>query len=172
MPNKALTFEEDFKEQIVFRIQENSSRIEKCLSLLSEEEVWLQSGPETNSIANLILHLCGNIGQYIISSLGEKKDFRHRELEFSSRKGFTKNELYEKMETTCSAAIKVINGSSMEKLQKVRSVQGFKMTGLAACIHVAEHYSYHTGQIALLTKLFSKKDLGFYADFDLDLKNE
>lgn len=163
---------EEFKSQIIFRLKENTPRIQKCLDLLSEDQIWFQANGETNSIANLILHLSGNIGQYLISSLGEEKDFRNRDLEFSTREGFSKKTLFNKISETCERAILAIENCRPEHFTKSRNVQGFELTGIGICIHAAEHYSYHTGQIALLTKLMLEKDLGFYSDLDLNQKNK
>lgn len=171
MMSNSSSFILEFKEEIRMRINENTPRIKKCLDLLSENQVWFQGNPETNSIANLILHLSGNIGQYIISSLGEDKDIRNRDLEFSSKNNLDKNELFQHISSTCSKAINTIENSTEETLLKFRMVQGFKMSGIGILIHATEHYSYHTGQIALITKLLVEKDLGFYGDLDLTIKN-
>ena len=162
----------EFKEQIILRIEENTARIKTCLDLLNEEEFWFQANPETNSIANLILHLSGNITQYVISSLGMEKDIRDRDLEFNSKKNFNKEQLFQKISSTCKKAISIIKKSTEKDLHHSRKVQGFEMTGIGILIHATEHYSYHTGQIALSTKLIVQKDLGFYADLDLNSKNE
>ena len=59
-----------------------------------------------------------------------------------------------------------------DEMMRVRNVQGFTYTGMANIIHTIEHYSYHTGQIAFLTKLLKNKDLGFYGNMDLNIKNQ
>ena len=46
------------------------------------------------------------------------------------------------------------------------------LPAIGRMLHVVELYSYHTGQIALWTKMLTEKDLGFYEDFDLNQKNE
>lgn len=159
-------------DQSIFRMEENPPRIRKCLEELTEEEVWKKPNNASNSIANLILHLCGNITQYIISSLGEQPDNRERDLEFSIRSGYTKTELLEKLQQTVEDATHVIRNSSEADLMKVRSVQGFEFSGIGNIIHVVEHISYHTGQIAFWTKLLKDKDLGFYANLDLNIRNK
>jgi uncharacterized damage-inducible protein DinB len=58
-----------------------------------------------------------------------------------------------------------------DSLLKTRTVQGFEKNGIAIILHITEHYSYHTGQIALLTKLMTNEDLGFYKGLDLNIKN-
>ena len=120
----------------------------------------------------MILHLCGNISQYIISSLGETKDLRNRDLEFSLSEGMNKSAVLAKLEETVSTAKRVIFDADLDQLLKTRSVQGFSFSGVGVIIHVVEHYSYHTGQIAFWTKQLKNKDLGFYDGKDLNVKNE
>jgi uncharacterized damage-inducible protein DinB len=162
----------ELKANIILRLRENTPRIEKCLNQLSEEQVWYKPNENLNSVGNLILHLCGNITQYIISSIGGEKDNRVRDDEFSIAGGVSKKELIDKISEVVAQSCAIIKGMHDEDLLKVRSVQGFTYTGIANLIHVAEHYSYHTGQIAFLTKLIVNKDLGFYADMDLNIKNK
>ena len=65
--------------------------------MLSDTELWLRSNSSSNSIGNLVLHLCGNMTQYIVSALGNNDDNRNRDSEFSANDGFTAAELLEKM---------------------------------------------------------------------------
>lgn len=169
MERNSLTGE--IKAQIIFRMEENTPRIEKCLAELTEAELWQRPNAASNSIGNLILHLCGNIGQYVISSLGNRPDARERDAEFAAKGGFTKAELLDKLRATLKEAVETIRLADEAELLRVRTVQGFDMSGIGIMVHVCEHYSYHTGQIAFWTKLLKNKDLGFYAGFDLNVKN-
>ena len=169
MKNTNIT--QEFIDQAILRFEENAPRIEKCLNELTEEEVWKRPNDSSNSIGNLIIHLCGNISQYIISSLGEKEDNRDRDAEFSIREGYSKKQLMEMLHNVEKQSVNIIKSISEESLLKVRSVQGFEFSGIGIIIHVVEHYSYHTGQIAFWTKLLKDKDLGFYAGQDLNQKN-
>jgi uncharacterized damage-inducible protein DinB len=162
----------EFIAQSVFRLEENTPRIKKCLDQLTEEEIWLRPNESSNSIGNLILHLCGNIRQYAVSSISGLEDSRVRDLEFSTTGGPTKAELYEKLSQTVGNAVSTIRSMDEAGLLQVRSVQGFSLSGIGIIIHVTEHYSYHTGQIAFWTKLIKNKDLGFYAGMDLNVKNK
>jgi uncharacterized damage-inducible protein DinB len=162
----------EFKEHSIYRIERNTPRIATCLELLSEEEVWHRPNEASNSVANLILHICGNMTQYIISSIGGAADNRERDKEFSATGGLTKAELLHKLQTTVDDAVRVINEASIEELLRIRSVQGFSYSGIGNIIHVTEHYSYHTGQIAFWVKLLRDKQLGFYANMNLNVKNE
>ncbi len=165
-------FAEEFKEQSIFRLGENTPRIIKCLNELDEAEIWMWPNSASNSVGNLVLHLCGNIRQYVISSLGGLPDARERDKEFTTRSGYNKAELIELLSATLHEATATIAAANDESLLRKRSVQGFEFTGIGIIIHVVEHYSYHTGQIAFWTKLLKDKDLSFYAGFDLNAKNK
>jgi uncharacterized damage-inducible protein DinB len=123
-------------------------------------------------VGNLILHLSGNIRQWIISSLGYAEDTRHRDSEFAANDGYTKSELAEKLFSIVEEAKLIINKMTPEELLKKRKVQGYLYSGIAIILHVTEHYSYHTGQVIFWTKLLKDKDLGFYTDSNLNDRNE
>ncbi|MFY0644928.1 MAG: DUF1572 family protein [Bacteroidia bacterium] len=163
---------EEFITQCIIRLNENTPRVAKCLNMLSEEEVWQKPNSATNSIANLILHLCGNIRQYIHCGLGAEADDRQRDLEFSTAGGYSKEELLSMLTQTVRKAEQTILECDDLELNKVHMVQGFHLSGIAMIIHVVEHFSYHTGQIALLTKMLKNEDLGFYAGQNLNAHNE
>ena len=165
-------FAKEFIEQSISRIEESTHRIIKCLDEIDDTETWKSPNDQLNSIGNLILHLCGNIRQYAISALGETKDIREREKEFSVKTGHTKSELLNGLTHTTSEAAVIIKNIDENRLTKIYSVQGFYLSGIGIIIHVTEHYSYHTGQIVFFTKQIKNKDLGFYANIDLNVKNE
>lgn len=156
----------------LYRMDENTRMIGISLQSISEEELWIKPNNSLNSIANLLLHLCGNITQYVIASLGETKDIRNRDLEFSQDSGLTKSEVFKKLEDTVDTAKRVIFDADVDKLVKVRSVQGFTFSGVGVVLHAVEHYSYHTGQIAFWVKQLRNEDLGFYKGIDLKIKNK
>jgi hypothetical protein len=165
-------FAREFITQSVDRINQNTPKIIRCINELEEAEVWRRPNNASNSIGNLVLHLCGNITQYIISSIGEKEDIRQRDEEFSATGGYLKSALIFKLTSIVEEATTIINNMNAEDLLGKRSVQGFQSSGMGNIIQVTEHYSYHTGQIVFWTKLVTSKDLGFYAGIDLNKKNE
>lgn len=168
MPSTLIT---EFIDQSLHYLHLNTPRIEKCLGELSEVEVWQRPNDASNSVGNIVLHLCGNIRQYIISGLGQQPDTRTRSVEFTVTEGFTKAELMQKLNETLRVADLVIRAVDEESLLGERKVQGFTLRGLAIILHVVEHYSYHTGQIAFWTKQVRNQDLGFYAGINLDSTN-
>ncbi|WP_421811888.1 DinB family protein [Flagellimonas sp.] len=168
--------EKELQEELVwnagYRMNESLRMIKICLEQLSEEQVWEQPNESSNSIANLILHLCGNITQYGIASIQNLEDTRQRNEEFTTKSSHNKAELIKMLEDTIDEAKRAIYDAPLKELLRKRNVQGFNFSGIGNIIHVTEHLSYHTGQIALWTKILQNKDLGFYGDVNLNVKNE
>jgi uncharacterized damage-inducible protein DinB len=165
-------FLQEFVSDIINRLDENTSKLRTCLDELDDSEIWKRPNKHSNSAGNLMLHLSGNIRQWIISSLGNVEDSREREKEFAADGGYSKSQLAEKLFSTLEEAKKIIQNISAEEILKKRKVQGYYYSGIAIIIHVTEHYSYHTGQIIFWTKLLKDKDLAFFAGVDLNVKNE
>lgn len=163
---------EELVKNALYRMDESTRMIKKSLSNVSEEEIWQKPNQSLNSIGNLILHLCGNMTQYVISSLGETEDIRNRDKEFLDKGGYSKAQLLDKLMDTVDTAKRVIFDSTPLQLVKIRSVQGFSFSGVGVIMHAVEHYSYHTGQIAFWVKLLRNEDLGFYDGLNLNTKNE
>lgn len=159
------------KENARFRMLESVRMIEKSLVHVKDEEMWHKPNSKLNSMANLLLHLSGNIRQYIISSLGETEDFRDRDKEFNTRSDTGKQELLQNLKNTVHEALDVISKCTEEQLLRKREVQGFQLDGLGIVLHVVEHLSYHTGQIAFWVKYSKEEDLGFYTGHNLNQLN-
>ncbi len=162
---------ETFCASCIKHLDENPLRIANCLARISEQELWQKPNNQTNSIGNLLLHLCGNISQYILSGLGGAADERQRDAEFAASGGWSKADLLEKITGVTQQAVAIVKQLSTESLVNERVVQGFRLTGFGIVVHVVEHYSYHVGQIALYTKLLKDEDLRFYGDADLNARN-
>ena len=155
-------------KEVLYRLYDEClPRIDKCLDELSEEHLWWRPNENSNSIGNLVLHLCGNVRQWIYSGLGRNHDARNRAAEFEDRQGISKAELREKLNTTMELIHPVIVNVPTEELLNIRAVQTFEETGLTILIHVTEHFSYHTGQIAYITKMLNDKPLDFYKGISL-----
>jgi len=161
----------DFKDQTCFRIDESARMIEKSLKEIDENELWQKPNSSLNSIGNLLLHLCGNITQYVIAGVGGVPDERQRDLEFSVSGGYDKNTLLAHFNETLSKAKQTIVEASESSLVMIKNLQGFQLTGQGAILHAVEHLSYHTGQIAFWVKLLKDKDLGFYSGINLNERN-
>src|SRR5262245_39927847 len=83
-------------------------KIRHCVEQLSEEQVWHRAGDGFNSIANLVLHLTGNVRQRIGSIIGGEPDVRDRPLEFSERGPIAKSELLARLAVAFDGADAVL----------------------------------------------------------------
>jgi uncharacterized damage-inducible protein DinB len=151
---------------------ESYSRIYRCLTMIKDEDVWKQPNPTVPSIGNLTLHLCGNARQWILSGLGGKQDNRDRDQEFIPQQKIKKSELIFLLENLKMNLRNTVHSLDEIDLIQVYSIQGFQVTGFSAVMHVLEHFSYHTGQITTLTKIFTGSDTGYYADLNLNKHNK
>jgi uncharacterized damage-inducible protein DinB len=162
----------DFQTNACLRLTENTEKMAGCLALIRESEFWHQPNPHTLSIGTTLVHLRGNITQYIPSSLGHQPDLRVRDQEFATRGGATQAEVWGAFQQTIDQAQHVIKQLSESEALRVRPVQAYHLSGIGIVLHVVEHYSYHTGQVAYITKLLHGRELNFYAGVDLNQKNQ
>ena len=137
-------------------------KIERSLELLTDEQIWWRANPQSNSIGNLLLHLSGNVRQWIVCSLGGAPDERDRDSEFAERHMIPRDELLARLKQTLSDADAALAKFDADKLLERHLIQGCDVTALAAIFHVVEHFSMHTGQIIMIAKMFAEVDLGFY----------
>jgi len=143
-------------------LKEYLPKIESCLAVLSDDDIWWRAHETDNSVGNLMLHLAGNIRQWIVRHLGEKEFERDRDKEFAERLHISRGELLARLRSAIMDADAVLESFSEKKLLHQYVIQKYTVTGLEAVLHVTEHCSYHTGQIVYITKLRTGKDLKFY----------
>ena len=143
-------------------LSEYFPRIERCLQELSDEDIWWRAHETNNSVGNLVLHLSGNVRQWIVAGLGGAPDTRNRPQEFAERMPIPKEKLLNKLHATLSEADDVLERFDRSRILEVRHVQKYDVTCLEAIFHVVEHFSGHVGQIIYITKLRKGIDLKFY----------
>lgn len=146
-------------------------KIERCLEKLSDEQIWWRANEESNSIGNLILHLCGNARQWIVCGVGSAPDNRNRDSEFEQRDMIPRDELVALLRSTLTDVETTLQSVDPSTLLEYRKIQGNDVDILEAAFHVTEHFSMHTGQIILLTKLLTGTGLDFY-DFEGDVATQ
>lgn len=138
-------------------------KIERCVELLTDDEIWWRPNEHSNSVGNLILHLEGNIRQYVVSGVGGAEDVRTRDREFEARGAIPGRELVELLRVTLRDVAQVLAGLDRGRLSDRHRIQGREMTAFAAIYHAVEHFSMHCGQIIQITKQLKDRDLGFYS---------
>ena len=140
--------------------------------MIEERDLWRSPVSTIPPIGNLILHLCGNARQWILSGLGDKLDNRDRDQEFVIQTNIKKSELIFLLQNLRVNLRQTILDIDPKVLEKNHSIQGFEVTGFSMLIHVIEHFSDHTGQITTLTKWLTNKETDFYGDIDLNQLNK
>lgn len=128
-------------------------KIIHCLYQLTDQDLWWRQNDSHNSIQNIILHLCGNVRQWIIHGVGGSADMRNRPLEFADRRPIAKTELLEELRATVAEADAVLAAMPTERLLERRRIQGFDTYPLAAIMDSVSHFVGHTHQIVYITRL-------------------
>ena len=127
-------------------------KIKHCVNQLTDGQVWWRPSESMNSIANLLLHLCGNVGQWIVTGVGGSADIRQRQQEFDDRSGTPKDELLQQIESVVTDAKRVLLETSAEELLRPRLVQGNEVTAVRAMIHSLAHFQGHVQEIVHMTR--------------------
>jgi uncharacterized damage-inducible protein DinB len=141
-------------------------RLRGCAESLTDEQVWWRPNEVSNSIGNLILHLDGNVRQWLVSSFNRSEDSRDRPEEFANRQLISKTVLFSKLDLTLREASEVPSRLTETDLLTTFQIQGYTVTGLYAVYHVVEHFGMHYGQILFITKQLRGEDLGFYRELN------
>jgi hypothetical protein len=139
-------------------------RLRACAEPLTDEQVWWRPNAASNSIGNLILHLNGNVRQWLIASFNRWEDDRNRPAEFAAESGITASQLLEKLAATMNESAQVLGRLTEADLIAPYDIQGYHVTGLEAVYQVVEHFGLHYGQIAYVAKSLTGNDLGFYRE--------
>tara|TARA_B100000809_G_scaffold184976_1_gene182993 strand:- start:578 stop:1108 length:531 start_codon:yes stop_codon:yes gene_type:complete len=137
-------------------------KIKHCVDQLTDDQVWWRPSDSMNSVANLLLHLCGNLGQWIVSGVGGAADVRERQKEFDQRSQTLKTELMQQIESAVADAKMALSETSAEELLRIRPVQGNDVTGMQAILHSVAHFRGHAQEIVHMTRC----QLGDSYEFD------
>ena len=146
--------------------QEFLPKIEQCLEKLTDEQIWWRPNDQSNSIGNLVLHLCGNARQWIVCGVGGVTGARDRDAEFAQREILRRDELRSLLFKTKSDVDATLATFEPGRLLEMRTIQGTEGSALEAILHVVEHFSMHTGQIIMITKMLTGSDMAFYDFID------
>ena len=148
-----------FISQSTSLLSEYLSKLATSLATIQQDDVWWRPNEASNSIGNLLLHLRGNVTQWIIGGVGRRPFQRARPEEFSARDGATSEELLAQLTSSVQEACGIIALQNEDSLLERRQIQGYDVSVLDAIYHVVEHFSMHTGQIILLAKARGSSDL-------------
>lgn len=141
-------------------------RLRQCVESMTDDQIWWRPNAACNTIGNLILHLNGNVGQWLVASFNELEDTRERVAEFNERRRIPGAALLARLDATMLEAAKVLARLTPADLFATYKVQGYTVTGLATVYQVVEHFGVHYGQIVYITKMLQGEDLGFYKELN------
>ena len=158
-----MTVETEFLTFSAEKLNQLMGRIDTCVRKLAPEQIWMRAGANQNAVGNLLLHLNGNVRQWILHGVGGQPDLRDRDAEFAATDGAGAIELLARLRATVEDAAALLRALPAERLMERVGTQGYDCTVLAAIYHVVEHFAGHTFQIIYATKLSTGEDLGFYA---------
>ncbi len=157
------TVSDAFVREAVELLEESfMPRVRGALTRLGDAEIWWRPNANSNSVGNIVLHMCGNLRQWIISGVGGAKDTRERSLEFSEQGPIPTEELTARLEETVAEAVAALRQLDRSRLLERRNIQVYEVSLLRAVLHAVEHFSYHTGQIIYVVKMLRDEDLQFY----------
>ena len=160
---QAMTAPEEFIEaSSIFLREDFLPKLIYCLENMTEDQIWWRPNEQSNSVGNLVLHLQGNLKQWIVMPLGGKAFRRNRQAEFATRERVSKERLIADIQAAVTEVDNVIGQIQQSQLLVRYPIQTYHASGLQAIYHVVEHFSYHLGQILYIFKLQTSKDPGFY----------
>jgi uncharacterized damage-inducible protein DinB len=143
---------------------EYPAKLRRTMTALPHEKLWWRPNEESNSVGNLLLHLNGNLRQWIVAGVGGEAFARHRAEEFAAREGGSASDLLAALERTLTDVDRILIGLTADRLAERCAIQGREITVLDAIFHVTEHFAYHLGQIILVAKMFAPDGVHFYED--------
>ena len=151
-----------FLDFSIRKLEQLKGRIAECVAKLNNDQIWARSGDHENAVGNLLLHLSGNMRQWIICGIGGLPDTRIRDQEFAARRQMEPAELMQKLDNTVGEALAILKALTPDRLLETYQPQQYRVTIMEGIYHVVEHFAQHTGQIIFATKLLTGQDLGFY----------
>jgi uncharacterized damage-inducible protein DinB len=141
-------------------------RLKGCVEALTDEQLWWRPNDACNSIGNLLLHLNGNVRQWLVASFNRLEDSRNRPMEFNQRESISASVLLDRLGATMQEVAEVLARLTRDDLIARYEIQGYKVSGLEAVYHVVEHFGLHYGQVLYIVKTLNGADLGFYRELN------
>jgi uncharacterized damage-inducible protein DinB len=144
------------------KLRGHSAQVLRCADMLSDDQLWFRPNENSNSVANLLLHLRGNVAQWILGGVCGQPIERNRRAEFAQRERIPREDLISPLEETVASAVQNLKRLPASALTNEYVIQEYRVTGTAAVVHVVEHFAFHTGQIVTTTKWLLDVDLSLY----------
>ena len=156
---------DEFRRQIDFYLHENQQKIVQVWQDIDAHCLWLRPNDHTLAPGNQLLHLSGNLRQWVLHALAGQADVRLRDEEFVCPQALQADEILTSFLAVLQQVRTYLN--SFSDWERKVTVQGHQTTAIGVWIHMAEHLSYHTGQLIFQVKQNRGKAYYFYDDWAL-----
>lgn len=146
-----------FLEEARGQLAQCRHKIHHCLAQLSDEQLWHRAGENFNSVANLVLHLTGNIAQRMLSVVGGEPDGRNRDAEFAARGPISQADLaagFDDVVRRTDALFAALPPERLLETRRYRMLRGeVEGTVMTLILQTLIHVGGHTQEIVALTRL-------------------
>jgi len=145
------------REAMRVRLEESGRAIHHCLDQLDEGQVWDRAADGLNSVANLVIHLSGNLRQRFGSDIGGEPSRRDRFGEFTVDRSASKAEIlaaFDEAMALAAAAVDRLDDETCCQLRTTERLDGPRETSvLAIALQALTHLSGHAQEIQFMARL-------------------
>ena len=128
------------------------AQLRTALAALDDTEVWSRANPASNSVGNLVLHLCGSTRHFLGRAVGGSDYERNRPAEFAERGPIPRGQLEGILQDTVREAERILAELDASRLLETSERAGQPFTVLALLLRTSHHWAVHTGQIVFAVK--------------------
>lgn len=138
--------------------EEVRDKVHTLVAPISTEQLWTRPYPYGNSIGHLLLHLTGNLNNYIGAQIAKTGYVRNRPLEFTDATKHPKEQVLANFDAAIAMVVATIRKQSGEDWSAPYSdpTEPRTNTRFACFMRMAAHAYHHTGQIIYLVKELTK----------------
>jgi Protein of unknown function (DUF1572) len=144
-----------FLQETLTRLRREKSLGDRTFAQLADDALHAQPDPESNSIAQIVKHLSGNMVSRwtdFLTTDGEKPD-RQRDAEFIDDDA-SRAVVLERWERGWACMLGALEALTPDDLLKTITIRGEPFSVIGAIQRQVTHVPYHVGQIVYLGKMF------------------
>ena len=131
--------------------------IQELEAFPTDETLWQRAPGVKNSAGNLVLHLEGNLREYVGRQLGGVAYSRQRDQEFAQH-GMSRGDLVRRMEEVKELVATVVSGLADHELAKAHPERVLErdLCSRDFLVHLHGHINFHLGQIDYLRRILTE----------------
>lgn len=132
------------------------AQIRSCVEELSEEQLWWRPNEQSNSVGNLVLHVCGAVQHFLCRGVGGLEYERDRSAEFAAAGSVPKQQLLAMFDDMVLKASQTFDALDPSRLSAASTEPAYYSIIFEDLFGVAIHLATHTGQIVYVTKMLKE----------------